>query len=418
MGRELRDLTLAVVAASRPVRSAGGPSRVAYEMLRWILTPREAPGRRFRSVLFVSSSDWKIFRLRGLDDLERVSAENYERAVSMHSFGAIHKLIIKTYGIPLISGVSMRLSGKGNVLLLKLAEKKSAKLLDDAIFHFHCVPASFSSWRRPFGAKVVWTEHSKGGVLSEREQLHGRPVDEYIRKMYEESYAAAVSVADVVVFPSAGALRLFEEKTGLVVPRSKLRIVYNGVPDPLCTASRSEPVTREDGLIVTVAEHVPEKGLDVALEALVRVRRPWRWVVVGRFSSWTDKLRSDIERLRLGNKVEFVGPLPHEKAIDWMLRADLVLVTSRVAVFDLALLEAMALGKAIISTPVGGNVEALGEDYGLFGRDPTELATLVDSLTKEVADAVGRRNRSVYERRFTIESMAQAYVSLYQELCR
>ena len=171
-------------------------------------------------------------------------------------------------------------------------------------------------------------------------------------------------------------------------------------------------------MVLTIAEHVPEKGLDVALESLIKSDRPWRWVVIGGYTEWTEKFEQLIGQRREKNiQISLLGPVAHSEAMHLLRKARVVLATQRVAVFDLAILEAMALAKAIVATRVGGNVEALGTDYPFWGEDSDQLAHLLQVVfdSPEAAISVGLRNRKRFVENFTTEKMIKDYGNLYEK---
>jgi glycosyltransferase involved in cell wall biosynthesis len=86
-------------------------------------------------------------------------------------------------------------------------------------------------------------------------------------------------------------------------------------------------------------------------------------------------------------------------------------------VWDFALLEAMALSRAILSTPVGGNLEALGEDYPAYVRTPEEFAEMLERIIRDRSFAAGlrARNRQRFLERFLRRPMVLSYFSLVSE---
>ncbi len=84
-------------------------------------------------------------------------------------------------------------------------------------------------------------------------------------------------------------------------------------------------------------------------------------------------------------------------------------------------LEAMALGKPVVATEVGGNTELV--EPGVTGllvppRDPQALAQAVISLLEDPQEsqAMGERGSEVVRRQFSLEGMVKNYQDLYQEV--
>jgi glycosyltransferase involved in cell wall biosynthesis len=152
---------------------------------------------------------------------------------------------------------------------------------------------------------VIQTEHSKGGIHMEDFALRHRGDLHYhvLRRLACE----ALRQADRVVFPSQGAARLYADQNpeffaGL---RDRHSVVYSGIPDLLGDgrdrvnwAPDAGPLT-----IFNVAHHVPEKGIDLAIEGLAAWkgrngnRRDVRFVNCGRETSETQRLVQLSQRL-------------------------------------------------------------------------------------------------------------------------
>jgi glycosyltransferase involved in cell wall biosynthesis len=99
------------------------------------------------------------------------------------------------------------------------------------------------------------------------------------------------------------------------------------------------------------------KGQDLLLEALAGERwrsRPWRLTLYGSgpHQGWLEVL---VRHYHLEGRVDFAGHVDDVRAV-W-LRSHLLVLPSRAEGTPLSLLEAMALGRPVVVTDVGGNAE-------------------------------------------------------------
>lgn len=389
-------------AWGKPVANVGGPQRIVFELARGLL----------------SKGGFKIHYLdlsagRKIQNLDLEALLSYSDVITKPYFTSVVASFIHPAVRPYIRGVwrSLRaLLDEGRV------HKLLNSLPNEGVVNFHGVgvgaPEILSRLRLP----VIWTEHSKGSILRESAQLDGierNRYGAYWERKIEEAYQAFIHQSDIYIFPSKSAVELFEEYTGWSLSRDRLRVIYNGVEDPTQKIDTVLPV--EKNLVVSVAQHVPEKGLDWALEGLAKARKPWKWVVIGGETSWTPQLKAMVHKYGLGERVKFLGSLSNKEVICWLARSQLVLHVPRVAIFDLVLLEAMALGKPIFATPVGGNVEALGESYELFVASPEDLAYRLEEADPLYLQNIGRMNRMRYLDKFSIDSMLQSYLEVFRE---
>lgn len=88
-----------------------------------------------------------------------------------------------------------------------------------------------------------------------------------------------------------------------------------------------------------------------------------------------------------------------------------------------SVLEAMAAGKPVISTPVGGIPEAIEDDVHGFLVQPGDLATLADRLARLLSDAplrsrLGRAGRQRVAERFSLDAMVDRLLDLYRSTAR
>ena len=97
------------------------------------------------------------------------------------------------------------------------------------------------------------------------------------------------------------------------------------------------------------------------------------------------RIRALARELELEDRVTFHGFVPSPAVFDYLNSADLVLIPSLSEGFSVTAIEAMALGKPIVGTNVGGIPTAVtdGRNAILVGPDPCELANAVRRLLLE-----------------------------------
>ncbi len=394
-------MQLPVIALpDKPVKSSGGPSRIGYELLKSLVGEGH-------TVRYLNLATRKVHRLSSLEELEMLSSESYPQQSRFRRKASIWLAAAIPGALDWARAIRYRIAGHRIALHLQGS--------NPAFLHIHGMSPILAFV--PFGdAKIIWSEHSKGSLMREIHMLHGQPPRGTFATALERSYTRLLNEASMITFPSWGAVQLFEEYTGWEVPKQKLQIVYNGIPDPLRLYQEISNVKLEDNLVVTVAQHVPEKGLDLAYKALAESGRPWRWQIIGERTSWTERLRELIRRQKSTVKVEMLGQLTYRQTLALQRKAQVVLATQRVAVFDLVILEAMALGKLVVATRVGGNVEALGADYPFLGQSVEDIAELLQKVydDPDVAEQIGQRNRERYLTLFTLDAMINSYKELYK----
>lgn len=205
---------------------------------------------------------------------------------------------------------------------------------------------------------------------------------------------------------------------------ARLIELANGVDtDRFAPASDPRESRRDLGLgegpvAVFTGRLVPEKGLDVLIEAWQRalpgLPRAARLVIVGEGAE-EPRLRGMVDRNGLGDSVRFAGFVADPER--YLRAADLYVLPSLVEGLPNSLLEAMAVGLPSIVTRVGGNEDAVVD--GACGRvvPARDAGALADALADLVNDPSRRRRWGAAARervleRFSIEALVDAIETL------
>src|SRR5690606_27997930 len=122
--------------------------------------------------------------------------------------------------------------------------------------------------------------------------------------------------------------------------------------------------------------------LDVLLEAAARVDadprgRPVRFVVVGQ-GPLADELAAHHERLGLGRRLVLAGYRPD--AVDVVAAGDVFCLASRHEGLPVALMEALALGRPVVATRVGGIPELVTDDVEGVLVPPDDADALAEAV--------------------------------------
>jgi glycosyltransferase involved in cell wall biosynthesis len=218
------------------------------------------------------------------------------------------------------------------------------------------------------------------------------------------------------------------EAAGIIVHSRFMRDValQNGLPGarvdivPLYATPHDDLPARAADRVVAFAGRIsPDKGLDALIEALASRPEAWdRLLVAG--EGW-DRLRC--ERLAhdrgIAERVEFLGHLDASGVRETFARAHVVAVPSRwPEPFGIVGLEAMAVGRPVVASGVGGIPEWL-DDWGtgilVPPGDSAALAEAIESLLADPARAeeLGAEGHRKVER-FSPESHVERLLSVYE----
>lgn len=202
------------------------------------------------------------------------------------------------------------------------------------------------------------------------------------------------------------------------------RVIENGVPEPVMTRSaadvRSELGIRETDFVALLAATLrPEKRARVFVDA-VRAAHGRDPRIRGLVAGGGRELEAVRALARESAAVEVLGvraDLP-----DLMTASDVVCLTSCAEALPMVILEAMAVGRAVISTDVGGVADVVADGETGFVTAVDQGEGLADALCKLVLDPelgrmLGAAARRRYEEHYSLEHMADRYAaSIHEEL--
>jgi teichuronic acid biosynthesis glycosyltransferase TuaC len=290
---------------------------------------------------------------------------------------------------------------------------KLKNTFDFDLIHAHTIcPDGFAAARigRQMGVPVVCTVHGADiNVYPHRTRLTGLVT----RK--------AISSVDVVITVSAA---LKDRTLALGTPKREIRVIPNGVDlrrfDPIDRSqARAELGLPKDRKILVYASRLDEaKGLSYLLAALKKVLKhnnQGLLVLVGD-GPYRQRVEQEAKELGLQDDVILAGPRPHAEIVKWMCACDLVVQPSLTEGSPLSVYEALACGRPMIASRVGGIPELItGDDYGLLvpPADAEALAEALLSGFRKEWDAARIRSHG---QEYTWGHVADQLISLYEEV--
>jgi glycosyltransferase involved in cell wall biosynthesis len=226
-----------------------------------------------------------------------------------------------------------------------------------------------------------------------------------------------------IVAVSPGEARTFVASG--VVDEERVRVVPNGIdPAPWLAAkplARSSLGLRDDRPLAAVVGLLNvAKGQDIALDALASPGLADLQMIVVGHGQMEPALRAQAERLRLSDRVRFLGFRNDVPAL--IAASDFVVVPSRWEGMPYVALESMAAAKAVVATPVDGSRDLVEHGRsGLLSRaiDARSLAdamVAMSAISASDRSRMGQRGRERLLAEFTTQSMVQGLVRVYREV--
>ena len=152
--------------------------------------------------------------------------------------------------------------------------------------------------------------------------------------------------------------------------------------------------------LICVGRLSPEKGQAGLLEAFATLAADYRGlelVIVGDGPE-SDQLHAIAEQLGIGDRVRFAGRLGERASLDEIARADVLVVASFMEGLPIALMEAMAIGTAVVASRIAGIPELVedGESGLLF--TPSNWDGLADCIRRLLDDRALREKLALRAR--------------------
>jgi len=272
------------------------------------------------------------------------------------------------------------------------------------IIHFHTKRAhALSLWVGPsaFFSKRVVT----------------RRMDYPIRKNWYNTLLYNQQVDGVVAISH----KIAEILVGAGVEKTRVRVIHSGI-DPIPFQSLPEREENDTSLIIGSAAVLEErKGLKFLLQAVANLRRRGCTIKLYLAGDGSQKRNLQILSQELGLQdsavfLGFVSDIPQ-----FLSQIDIFVLPSLNEGLGVAVLEAMASGRPVIATRVGGLPELVEDRVTGYLVPPGNPAALADAIVQLASQRIllremGSKGKMRLERHFTLEKMAQRNEEFYYDL--
>jgi len=134
-----------------------------------------------------------------------------------------------------------------------------------------------------------------------------------------------------------------------------------------------------------------------------------------------EKLKETAEKLGINDKIEWQGFVPYSKVPEALSQIDIFVYPSWHEGFGRAIMEALAMGKAVVATNVGGIPDLIkdGENgFLVFPNNPQELVLKIKELleNKELREKFGKAGRKWVSEHFEWNDGIKKFANLFLEL--
>jgi len=209
-------------------------------------------------------------------------------------------------------------------------------------------------------------------------------------------------------------------------PEASTHVHYIGVD---CDGIAPRDLQEETTTILHVARLVEVKGAEYLIRAFGRLSgtHPTAELAIVGDGPLKRSLQALAQSLGVGDRVRFVGALPHAQVLAWMRKAAMLVLpsvrtsTGRVEGLGMVLLEAAATGVPVIGSAIGGIPEGIVDGQTGFLAPEKD----VEALARRMADlldnqalrhAIGAQARAFVAERFDIRRQTALLEDFYDSL--
>jgi glycosyltransferase involved in cell wall biosynthesis len=226
--------------------------------------------------------------------------------------------------------------------------------------------------------------------------------------------------AEVVIVPSN-----FLKKIVLLwgTPADRIAVIRNafelsGEAPGRESARRALGFTAEEKIILSAGRLVPWKGFSVLIESFTSVveQFPASSLLIAGDGPELFRLKRLTRKKKMEEKVKFLGRLDVAVFHQYVAAADVFVLNSGYEGFSHVLLEVMAIGTPIITTPIGGNSEIIRDNQNGLLVEYNNKSAIAKALVQLIANpaiaaALARSAKETVEsfskQRMVSETMAE-----------
>lgn len=236
------------------------------------------------------------------------------------------------------------------------------------------------------------------GSLGKSALLYAEAIIQRLMGNYEK--------VDVFIAPS----QFMQQSVASRISQQRIKLLYNGIDTNLV-----EGTSADDGYVLYLGRLVQEKGIETLLKAHANSSNKWRLVVAG-----TGPLL-DVLKAQYSSSI-FVGYITGEPLKSLIDKAALIVLPSEIYEnCPMSVLEAMAYGKPVIGSKMGGTIELVEDGVTGLLFDAGNVDDLKMKLEQLMASTklrqqMGLAGRKRVENHFSLEKHNAGLMNIYASI--
>lgn len=330
---------------------------------------------------------------------------------------------VQLYYFPTVSNRPSKKSGKFSLKNLLIAIEQFSRFSRSIRkFHPHLLHIHTSqgiAWLKDtayiWAGKMMKSKvviHIHAADYSELYSNHPALVRAYTRYMLNKA-DAVIAVSDK-----------WKARLSSIVTEAKIHTFMNCIQIP--DETMAHPSDRKLSYGLFLGSIGPRKGAFDLIDAVGRINQNGNGVHI--WLAGYEERQGDLEIARqklaghtFQDRCELVGVVTGPKKRDFLQRMDFFVLPSYNEGLPMAILEGMAQGRAIISTPVGGIPEVVIDGYNGFLVEPGDVQTLADRISTlanhpDLCDQMGMNSLEIVKQKLCVQTYVNRLIGVYEGL--
>jgi glycosyltransferase involved in cell wall biosynthesis len=249
-----------------------------------------------------------------------------------------------------------------------------------------------------------------------------------LHKHYDLIVRSVLGKADAIILASKA---LYREASRILSNNEigKIHLIPNGVDvnkfNPSIDGSEIKRLYKAEGkyIVFTARYHRPVYGIAYLIMAakLVISKRKDVVFIIGGDGPLLNYHKELTGKLGVKDYIVFTGAIPRDIIPKYYAASDIVVVPSLQESWGLVATEAMACGKPVIASNVGGLPDQIIDGFNGFlvpSRSPKAIADKILYLLENPSEArrIGRNGRMLAEEKYDIEKRVDKIIEIYKKL--
>jgi len=247
-----------------------------------------------------------------------------------------------------------------------------------------------------------------------------------LKKAYDRMVEKVLAHADKVFVASTF---VYQEALNAGCDRERLVYLPNGVdmrkfhPEINGAFIAERLGVKNQPIVFSLQAHEPKKGIEYLIRAIPMVVKeiPGVIFVIGGDGPLRTFHEALARKLNIEKSCIFIGRIPHRELPPYYSACDIFVIPSIIEAFGIVTVEAMASGKPVIGTNVGGLRDIVRDGVSGFLVRPKNSNDIADKIIALIENPklrmeMGIKGRKIAEENFDINNRIDTILSVYHDL--